>query len=115
MHWYAKNALTLSAGFLLGAVSALAAGSSMHMVSGEFDVTQTMTIGTTELQPGNYVIQGQESQPQLNILQNDKVIATVPCHWVRLDKKAPQTEVLSTNNQVTEVEFQGRKEAAKIG
>jgi hypothetical protein len=62
--------------------------------------------GTTQLQPGDYVIRGKESQPQLEILQHDKVVATVPCQWIRLDQKA---------HQVTEVQFAGRNEAAKIG
>lgn len=115
MYRHAKQLLVLSGSFLLSVVPILAAGSSMHTDSTEFDTQQMVNIGNTQLQPGNYVIRAQESQTQLDILQDGKVVATVPCQWVRLNNKASRSEVLSNNNQVTEVEFQGRKEAAKIG
>jgi hypothetical protein len=114
MYPYAKCFVAVFGGLLLAVAPALA-GSSMHTDSTEFDIDHTTTIGTTQLQPGDYVIQGTESQPQLDVLQNGKVVATVPCQWVRLNKKPGQSEILSSNNQVTQVEFQGRKEAAKIG
>lgn len=115
MHHPAKHVLSLCGGVLLTVVPAFAAGSSMHTDTTQYDTHQTIKIGNTELQPGSYVIRAKESQPQLDILQNDKVVATVPCQWVRLNNKASESEVLSNNNQVTEVEFRGRSQAAKIG
>jgi hypothetical protein len=115
MHRCAKHLLVLVGGLVFTVVPALAAGSTIHIDSTAFKTTQTLKIGGAELKPGDYVIRGKESQPQLDVLENDKVIATVPCQWVRLDKKADQSRVLSSNSQVTEVQFQGRTEAAKIG
>lgn len=106
----------------LGVVSVLilampvwAAKSSSHKDSTDYDVTRVTMIGNTQLQPGHYTIKATESENQLDILENGKVVATVPCHWVKLPEKAGQSEIETNNNRVDEVEFQGRAEAAKIG
>jgi hypothetical protein len=114
MYLHPKYSVALLGGLLLTVVPALAGGLK-HTDSTEFDVTQMTKIGTTELAPGDYVLRGKESQAQLDILQNGRVVATIPCHWVRLDKKAEMSEVYSTGSQVTEVKFEGRLEAAKVG
>jgi hypothetical protein len=113
MHLYAKRGLGVL-GALIFALPAVAAASIMHTDSTEYDVTQPMMIGNSQLQPGSYTIRAQESQSQLDVLHEGKVVATVPCTWVRLNKKPQTTEVLSNQNKITEVEFQGRTEAAKI-
>lgn len=91
------------------------AKSSQHTDSTTFDTSESQKIGQTELQPGRYTLKATESQNQLEIIQNNKVIATVPCTWVQLSNKAKNSEILSTKDRVTEVEFQGRTEAVKIG
>jgi hypothetical protein len=108
---------------LLGAVVAAviltapawAASNSSHKDSMAFDVEQATTIGNTHLQRGHYTFEANEDQSRLNVLQNGKVVATVPCHWVQLQRKANSSEILSNNNQVNEVKFQGRMEAAQVG
>jgi len=91
------------------------ARSSEHTDSTTFDTFQSQKIGQTELQPGHYTLKATESQNQLEILQNNKVIATVPCTWVQLSNKAKNSEITSDKDHVTGVEFQGRIEAVKIG
>jgi hypothetical protein len=81
-----------------------------------FNPAQPTTIGNTQLQPGQYTLEATEGQNQLKVLRDGKVIATVPCHWVQLPAKPDSSEVLSdSNNQVTEIRFQGRPEAVRIG
>ncbi len=92
-----------------------AASASSHKDSAAFDAAQATTIGNTHLQPGHYTFEAREDQSRLNVLQNGKVVATVPCHWVQLQKKANNSEILSNNNQVNEVKFGGRTEAAQVG
>jgi hypothetical protein len=92
-----------------------AASASSHKDSTAFDVAQATTIGNTHLQPGHYTFEAREDQSQLNVLQNGKVVATVPCHWVQLQKKPSSSEILSNNNQVNEVRFGGRTEAVQVG
>jgi len=94
---------------------AWASKNSSHKDSTEYDATQVMMVGDTQLQPGHYVIHATEFENQFDILQDGKVIATVPCQWVRLPKKAEQTEVSSDGNHLQQVQFEGRKEAVKIG
>lgn len=92
-----------------------AASSSAHRDSAAFDAAQATTIGNTHLQPGHYTFEAREDQSQLNVLQNGKVVVTVPCHWVQLQKKPSASEILSNNNQVNEVRFGGRTEAVQVG
>ncbi len=92
-----------------------AASASSHKDSAAFDAAQATTIGNTQLQPGHYTLEAREDQSQLNVLKNGKVIASVPCHWVQLQKKPSASEILSNNNQVNEVRFGGRTEAAQVG
>jgi len=75
----------------------------------------TVMVGTTQIQPGDYTLRAQESGKLLEVLHAGKVVAQVPCHWVELPKKAANTEVSTNNNKVTEVEFAGRTEALQIG
>jgi len=100
---------------LILTMPAWAGSKSSHKDSTGYDPTQIMMIGNAQVQPGHYTIQAREFESQFDILRDGKVIATVPCQWVRLPKKAEQSEVSSTGNQVNEVEFEGRNEAVKIG
>jgi len=92
-----------------------AASTSSHKDSTSIDIGQATTVGNTQLQPGHYTFEAKEDQTQLNVLQNGKVIATVPCHWVQLQRKANTSEILSNKNQVNEIRFGGRTEAVRVG
>lgn len=94
---------------------AMVAFASMRTDSTRYNVTQTTTIGHTQLKPGNYTLKAQESKDQLRVLHHGKLIATVPCQWTKLPKKAHYSEIFSNKNKVTKVEFRGRKEAVKVG
>jgi len=100
---------------LILTMPAWAGSKPSHKDSTDYDVTQVMMVGNTQLQPGHYTINAREFENQFDILRDGKVIATVPCQWVRLPKKAEQSEISSTSNHVNEVEFGGRNEAVKVG
>jgi len=104
-----------SFGALILALPVFAAGSTMHTDTTQFDVSHEMTIGSTQLSPGHYTLRGRESEGQIEVLHDGKVLATVPCQWVRLNDKSDHTEILSSNNQVTGIRFEGRTESVKIG
>jgi hypothetical protein len=91
------------------------AKSSSHTDSTTFEPEQSATIGQTQLKPGQYTLKATESGNQLEILQHGTVIATVPCTWVELGQKPRYSEVFSDKDRVTQVEFQGRMEAVKVG
>lgn len=92
-----------------------AASNSSHKDSTGFDVNQVTTIGNTQLQPGHYTFEAREDQSQMTVLRDGKVVATVPVHWVQLSTKPSDSEVLTNNNQVNEVRFRGRTQAAQLG
>jgi hypothetical protein len=111
MRFHLKQCLGLLAIFIF----AMAVWASTRTDSTAYSVTQSTKVGTTQLAPGNYTLKAQESQNQLRILHDGNLVATVPCQWVKLSKKANNSEVFSTKNNVTRVEFQGRREAIKVG
>lgn len=111
MRLYLKKCLAVAAVLLFAAV----VWASTRTDTAKYDVTQTVKIGSTQLNPGSYTLKANESQDQLRVVQDGKTVATVPCHWVKLNHKANNSEILSSQNRVTRVEFRGRQEAVRIG
>jgi hypothetical protein len=104
-----KKVLIASA-FSLAAVPLWAA----HSLSTDWSPEQTITIGTTQVQPGQYELKVEEGKSELQVLKKNKVIATVPVHWTKLPAKAHDSEILTDGTKVTEVEFGGRNDAVQI-
>ena len=111
MRSYVKKCLAVAAVLLFAAV----VWASTRTDTTRYDVTQTMKIGQTQLKPGNYTLKANESQYQLRVLHDGVLVATIPCHWVKLNRKANNTEIFSNKNRVTRVQFQGRQEAVRVG
>jgi hypothetical protein len=89
---------------------ALAGGTN----SANFTTTQPITVGTNQLKPGAYTFQVTEGQTEVEILQKGKVVAKVPCHWVKLSAKPMASEVDTDSGKVTEVSFRGNEQAVQI-
>jgi hypothetical protein len=85
-----------------------------HTDSLSWEPTQAVKIGSTQVMPGQYQLRAEEGQSNLEVVHNGKVIASVPCTWMQLPKKAENSEVQTNNNQVTQVEFDGRSEAIQF-
>ncbi|HEY6466109.1 MAG TPA: hypothetical protein VIY69_08965 [Candidatus Acidoferrales bacterium] len=83
-----------------------------HTESLPFVTNQATTIGGHKLAPGTYTLDASDTTNQVEVRQNGATVATVPCRWVQLPQKANQSEVLSNNSNVTELEFSGKTEAA---
>ena len=94
---------------------AMVVWASTRTDSTRYDVTQVIEIGHTQLQPGHYTLKANESKNKLRVIHDGKLVATVPVHWVKLQQKANNSEIFSNKNQVTRVEFQGRREAVSVG
>lgn len=111
MRTYLKKSFAVVAVLLFAAV----VWASSRTDSTRYNITQTVKIGQTQLKPGDYTLKATESQDQLRVLHHGKLIATVPCHWVKLSRKANTDEIFSNKHQVTRVEFAGRQEAVRVG
>jgi hypothetical protein len=111
MRSHVKNYLAVLAMFVFAAV----VWASTRTDSTRYYVTQPTEIGHAQLKPGQYTIKANEQKDQLRVLRHGKVVATVPCHWVKLPRKAHNSEIFSTKDRVTRVEFQGRRKAVSVG
>jgi hypothetical protein len=79
-----------------------------------FSVHEAITIGQTQLKPGEYSLQAVDGQNELDILQRGKVIGKVACHWIQLPAKPRASEVLTDSGKVTQVNFEGDLQAVQI-
>lgn len=88
-----------------------------HADTADLTVIDSATIGTTQLKPGDYKLEVSPNATQLKVVETDngKTVAEVPCHWFDLQKKASTTQVVTNNNQVTEIDFGGKTQAVKVG
>ena len=80
-----------------------------------WQVNQPVTIGTTQLKPGNYQLKAEEGQSELQVKENGRMVATIPVHWVQLPSKANSSEVDTDSGKVTEIHFSGTTAAIQFG
>jgi hypothetical protein len=85
-----------------------------HNYSTDWSPLEPITIGTTQVKPGQYELRTEEGKSELQVVQHNKVIATVPVHWKTLPTKTKDSQVVTDSGKVTEVQFSGRTEAAEI-
>lgn len=86
--------------------------------SGNFDLTQTVQVGSTVLQPGHYKAEwtGPATALQISILRNGKTVATTQGTLKQLPSKASYDAVIVRNaddhtTHVDEIDFNHRAEA----
>jgi hypothetical protein len=80
----------------------------------DFEIHDSITVGQTQLKPGQYSLQAVNGQNELSIVQNGKVIAKAPCHWIQLPAKASASQVESSEGKVTQVSFRGNLQAVQL-
>jgi len=85
-----------------------------HSDSFSWQIHVPTTIGNAQIKPGNYVFKAEEGRFELQIIQGNEVIATVPCHWTHLRDKASASEVKTLDNQIIQLQFAGRREAIQF-
>ena len=86
--------------------------------SGSFDLTQSVQVGSTVLQPGHYKAEwtGPATALQISIVRNGKTVATAQGALKQLPSKAPYDSVTIQNldnhtTRVDEIDFGHRTEA----
>jgi len=105
-----KKTSLVAFAFSLAALPVLAA----HTYSTGWSPTKPMSIGTTQIQPGQYDLKAEEGKSELQVVHNGKVIATVPFHWTTLPTKQHDSQVGTDGDKVTDVEFAGTTAAIQI-
>ncbi|HTS57993.1 MAG TPA: hypothetical protein VMH03_10615 [Terriglobales bacterium] len=103
----------LSTLLLLFPLSILAKQKNQHSLA----LSDSVLVGTTQLQPGTYTVEWQEAGPAVTIefLQGSKVVATVPGTLKTNDQQITQDDIViqtrSDNRKVlTEIDFARQKE-----
>jgi hypothetical protein len=104
----------LSTVLLLFPLCALAKNKNQHSVV----ISDSVQVGTTQLQPGNYQVEWREAGPAVNVefLQHGKVVATAAGTLKTNDQQVTQDDIVSQatsgNKRVlTEIDFGRQKEA----
>jgi hypothetical protein len=85
-----------------------------HSDSFSWEIHESTTIGNAQVKPGNYLFRAEEGQSELQIVQDGKVVARVPCHWTRLTNKASSSEVKTLDNRIIQLQFAGRREGIQF-
>jgi len=106
-----KSIVTFSLALSLVAAPLWAA----HTDYTDWDVSQTTTIGTMQVQPGQYQVKAEEGKTDFQVISKGKVVATIPCQWIQLPSKAENTQFVVDGDKVTQVKFSGRMAAIQIG
>jgi hypothetical protein len=101
--------------FLTGiAVVALALPVGAQTRSTDLSIDHPETIGTTQLQPGDYELRVKADATQLDVVRDGNVVAQVPCQWVQLPTKAAVTQIQANGDKITEIDFAGQTAAVQI-
>jgi hypothetical protein len=85
-----------------------------HTYSTDWSPINSITIGTAQIQPGQYQLKAEEGKLEVKVMQKNKVVATVPCHWKQLPAKPHDSEIVTDGGKVTEVQFSGSIQAVEI-
>jgi len=99
----------------LSALSALAGDESRHSV----DIPDTVKVGYTQLQPGNYKVEWQGTGPavQVSFVRHGQTVATASGTLKTNDNEVIQDAVVTNTNTkaLEEIDFGHQKEALVFG
>lgn len=82
---------------------------SSDSVTANVKLTATMTVGTTQLAPGDYKVVAEGSKAKFE--QGSKVVAEVPCTVKDYSGKINQTTFITDSNKLTEIQVAGKSKA----
>jgi hypothetical protein len=77
-------------------------------------VDHSVTISGKQLAPGDYELRVADKGTQVTVMKDGSVVVQVPCHWIQLPNKPDATEVQTSGDQVTEIDFKGNTEAVQL-
>jgi hypothetical protein len=112
----------VSKGLLLGLALLLATSVFAASNKGSMQLLDPVTVSGKQLPAGDYSVKWDGTGPnvELNILRNNKVVATTPARLIDLNQKVNGDAAVLKNNDdgsktLTEIRFGGRKYALAIG
>jgi hypothetical protein len=113
MRIHAKHHLTALS---LAALVAFPVWARAHGDSAEVTVESPTTIAGKQLKPGTYKLQVEPDKNHVKVVDtlSGKSVAEVPCQLIQLKSPSNTTEVIVSNNQVTQIDFRNKTQAIKL-
>jgi hypothetical protein len=99
---------------VLAAVAFAIPAWASHKMSTQLSLNHPTKIGDTTLKPGNYRLVVNSGQNDVRVMQDGRLLATVPGKWVDLKSRSPYTDVVINKNQVKEIDFSGKTKAIRV-
>jgi len=70
------------------------------------EILNTISLGGTQIKPGTYTVTADDSK--VTLTQKGKMIAEAPAQWKDGSVKARYSNIVTVNDQVTEIHFGGK-------
>jgi hypothetical protein len=80
----------------------------------DLNVSKNTSIGGTQLKVGDYELTADDTKKEVEVLQNGKVLATLPGQWVKLPQKPQFSTVIIDGDKITQVQFSGTDQALQV-
>ncbi|PYU25282.1 MAG: hypothetical protein DMG32_12295 [Acidobacteria bacterium] len=103
--------------YLLIALAAmgLAAPAWASRVATDISIDRPTQVVGTSLKAGTYHVVASDESNSVTFLQNNKVVAEVPAHWTKLDRKAEYSAFITNGDQIQQIQFAGKDMAISLG
>jgi hypothetical protein len=70
------------------------------------DILNTVSLNGKQLKPGTYTVTADDSK--VTVAQNGKVVVEAPVEWKEETSKPHNSNIVTTNDEVTEIHFGGK-------
>lgn len=80
--------------------------------SATMDVLTAVSLNGKHLKPGTYSVTADDSK--VTVAQNGKVLAEAPVEWKDESSKAKNSNIVTNNDEVTEIHFGGKMRYVEI-
>ena len=87
-------------------------GKNGKATTAEVDILSTLTLAGKQLKPGTYRVTADDAK--VTIEMNGKVVAEAPVTWKDETSKPRNSNVVSTDDQIKEIHFNGKMRYVSI-
>ena len=91
----------------------VASANTSKPTSATMDILSTVSLNGKQLKPGSYTVTADDSK--VTVAQNGKVMAEAPVEWKDENSKSRTSNIVTTNDQVTEIHFSGKMRYVTVG
>jgi hypothetical protein len=88
------------------------AGKNGKATNTDVDILSSVTLAGKQLAPGNYHVSADDAK--VTVTLNGKVVAEAPVTWKDETSKPKSSNIVTNDNQVTEIHFNGKMRYVSI-